>query len=402
VGLPAEPPVIPLRSRAGLALPVAIFGMVVVSLITAGVFTMSDLDNRATSNRVETAAALRLAQIAETHALSLLRTRMKDTTFNRLLRGFDNTANTADDGLLTGYPGLGDSLNIPATGRVTAGGTYFVQIVDDPKDGNGLPFVDSNMRLRLRCRGVTPTGASADINVIVSNFTLPGLAVDGNLEVSSQLKLMGSCGGIHANGNLTGGGAPSVTTIATASGTTTLNVSPRASNQPLMAIPDLNPADFCGNPNYVYITNALWKPTSANIASGKVYCVNGNVETVGDIGSAASPRIASIIATGSIKISGKVFLKAAHPDGIVLMAGGDFDNQGDAGYEGLIYAGAQCYISSKPIIFGQVICKNKSPHPGENWVPFNLISGDAQITFGCNSMLSNSWRVVSWYPTIGS
>src|SRR5687768_14547237 len=153
--------------REGFALPAAIFGMVVISLITAGTMTLTDLDSKATTNRVDAATAQRLAHTAETHAIAVLRTRMKDTTFNRILRGADNVQSTSDDGLLDGYATLGDSLDIPGTGRATAGGTYYVKITDDPRETDLLPFADSNKRLLITCRGVTASGSQAEINVIV-------------------------------------------------------------------------------------------------------------------------------------------------------------------------------------------------------------------------------------------
>src|SRR5688500_4196136 len=136
-------------NRPGLALPSAVFGIVVVGMITAGAWSVTELDLKATSNRVDAATALRLAHTAETHAIALLRNSMENTPFDSLLRGYDYTANTADDGLLAGYDTLGDSLKIPSTGMTverngTVIGRYFVKITDDPRETDGLPFTDSN------------------------------------------------------------------------------------------------------------------------------------------------------------------------------------------------------------------------------------------------------------------
>lgn len=413
MGISHEPPVIRPRSRPGFVLPAAIFGIVVVSLITASVWGITSLDNTATKNRIEAANALRIVQSAQTHALSLLRTQLKSESFNRLLLGYDNTPATADDGLLINYSGLNSAIDIPAAGRTAPGGTYWVKLIDDPADGDLLPFNDTNRRLIVNCRAVTTGGSSAEINVVVANFSLPGLAVDGDLEISGKLAMTGACGGMHANGDIFGGGEPTVTTIATATGTVAVNVTPKLSGAPYLDIPDLNPADFCGSAAYVYIQGGspnfsgssgtgTWKPTSSNLQSGKVYCVNGNVEFDEDFGSSSTYRKVSVVANGSIKNPKKTFMEAAHPDGFVMMAGGDIDIQGDSGFRGIIYGRGQCYVSSKPTIAGQFICKNKSPHAGQNWVPANLISGDASITFDCNSYLTQSWRVVSWYPTVGT
>jgi hypothetical protein len=412
------------RNRSGVALPAAIFGIVIVSLLTAGAWSLTELDLKATTNRVDAATALRLAHSAETHAIAVLRHRMKDTTFNRLLRGYDNTENTSDDGLLAGYPTLGDSLGIPVEGVVMPGfGTYYVKITDDPRETDGLPFSDTNKRLLLTCRGVATGGSMAEINVVVANFSVPALAVEGNLEISSTMSATstGACGGIHANGNITGGGKTTVSTAVTATGSIDHTViGTKLPNQPPLEIPDLNPSDFCGptGDNWKYIgsgssnySSGTWKPGVLPLSghpTSVTYCVTGNVEFQSDFGSQSLPKNVTVIASGSIKVGGKkIWMTAAHPDDIVLMAGGDLDLQGDAGFTGMIYAGGQCYISGKPYITGQFMCKNKDPHPGEDWVQLSdgkglLISGDATFNFTCNSMLSSVFGVVAWYPTIGT
>ena len=415
-------------NRPGLALPSAVFGIVIVGMITAGAWSVTELDLKATNNRVDAATALRLAHTAETHAVAVLRNRLGDTiNLTRLIRGHDNLYGTADDSLLITYGPLGDSLKVTAAGREVTGpqgavGKYFIKFADDPADADNIPGTDSNNRMMIICRGVTASGSTAEIRVIVGNFFLPALAVDGNLEISSTFNTTnsGACGGIHANGNISGGGTTTVVSpaqvTATGSISHTVNGTKQANATPV-DIPDLNPANFCGRPGQILINsggsppsqNYLWKPTGSNIAEGKTYCVTGNVEFAGDFGSAASPRTATIIASGSIKLGGKkVFMKAAHADGIVLMGGGDLDMQGDAGFEGMMYAGAQCYISGKPTITGQFVCKNKPwVHPGENWVQLSdgkglLVSGDATFNFTCNTMLTSSFGVMAWYPTIGT
>src|SRR5688572_1235403 len=421
MGLPAKPPVMRLAGRAGIALPGAIFGMVIVGMITAGSWWATKVDFTVTSSRVDAAIALRLAHTAETHALAVLRNRMQDTTLTRLLSGFDNVPNTADDGLLVGYPPLGDSLSIPAIGRVVSGaGRYYVTIIDDPLETDGLPFLDTNRRVLLSCRGVSASGASAEVKVVVSNFTLPALAVDGDVEIASAINTTstGACGGIHANGDISGGGTTTVAppAVVTATGAITHNLNGIATaGVARLPIPDLNPSDFCGFTGAKHIgtgaSSFVWKPGSLPLAGHTApvtYCVTGNVEVQADFGSPAAPANVTVIASGSIELGGKkIFMKAAHPDGIVLMAGGDVDLQGDAGFEGMIYAGGQCYISGKPTITGQFLCKNRSPHPGIDYVQLAsgtglLISGDATFTFTCNSMLSSVYGVVAWYPTIGN
>jgi hypothetical protein len=384
--------------RVGLALPTALFAMVLLMVLATGAFVMTDLNTKGSRNREGWVRATHLAEAGMNHALAVLRDDLADTTLTRLLRGWDGTKNTADDGLLIGY-GLASALEVPAAGVTFSGGTYRVQILDDPSDVDGDPLTDSNLRVLMRCRAVTIDGSEAELNAIISNFVLPGVSVNGSLEISGKLKLIGKCGGIHTNGNMTGGGEPTVTTAASATGTVSVNVSPKLSGQVPVEIPELDPMDFCADADYTISGNFVLRSTTA----AGTYCVLGNVTSSGDFGSWASKKSISIIATGSIQISSKPFIKAAHPDGILLLAGGDLDFQGDWGGEGIVYGGGHCYISSKPIIAGQLICMSKPDPPGAiDRTDYNLISGDAEVTYGCTGYLADQWHVRAWYPTVGS
>src|SRR5688572_25928467 len=177
-------------NRPGLALPSAVFGIVIVGMITAGAWSVTELDLKATNNRVDAATALRLAHTAETHAVAVLRNRLGDTiTLTRLISGWDGIYGTADDSLLNTYGPLGDSLSVTAAGKaVTVSGDtigkFFIKFADDPADADGIPGTDSNNRMMIICRGLTESGSTAEINVIVGNFFLPALAVDGNVQIS--------------------------------------------------------------------------------------------------------------------------------------------------------------------------------------------------------------------------
>lgn len=389
----------PSRGRAGIALPSALLGLVFMSVLSLAVWTMVDQGAKSGRSRQQAARAMHVAEAGMAHALGLGRGALSSHSLTRILRGSDNVAGTADDGRLIGY-GLPSSDQIPIAGHAFAGGSYSVTVTDDPADTDGNALVDSNNQVRVRCVGTLPDGSSADVSAVVRKIQLPGVVINGNLEISGKLASTGTCGGIHANGNMTGGGQPTVSTLASATGTVSVTVSPKQSGAAPVAVPDLSPATYCVGADF-YITAATWKPNASTLAPG-TYCVTGNVEFDGDIATAASPRTVSVIASGTIKVPGKVFLRADHPDGILFLAGGDMDIQGDGGGQGLIYAGGQCYISAKPVYNGQLVCANKSPHPGANLVPANLISGDAVFSYSCTGMFGQNWRIVAWYSNLGS
>lgn len=270
-------------------------------------------------------------------------------------------------------------------------------LVDDPADPDSDPMVDSNYRLLLECRGVTAAGAEARINVIVTNLALPAIAVDGDLEISSKLQVQGPCGGVHANGMLAGGGQPTAETqwSSTTGWIPSLFIGTKITDVPPLEIPDLNPMDYC--PTGATLITGNFTLTSSTAAG--VYCVDGDVTSSGDFGDMSNMKSISIIATGSIVFSSKPHIRAAHPDDILLMAGGDFKFDGDWGGEGLAYARGKCEVSGKMHLIGQFICADRPDATGP--ADKNLISGDATIEFDCNSLINQRYAILAWYPSFG-
>src|SRR6185436_19389789 len=97
-----------------------------------------------------------------------------------------------------GYGLTGDK-PIPVAGIAFGGGTYTAVMEDDPQETDGDSKVDSNNRLLLRCTGVMPDGASAEIIAIISMVPLPAMATEGKLNIGGNPTVKGACGGIHAN-----------------------------------------------------------------------------------------------------------------------------------------------------------------------------------------------------------
>ena len=385
------------RRRAGLALPSALMGLALISVLAIGIHSMSSVQNTSMKNRESATRALLLAEAGAAHAQAIIRDTLRMHDYTRLLRGSDNVAGSTDDGVLAGY-GMSSTLAIPKAGKAAVGGMYTVEVIDDPADPIADLLIDGNARAVLRCTGITSDSARASIDVIVGSMIVPGIATDEDLEISSSATITGACGGIHANGDLTGGGSPTVATKASATGAVSLVVSPKQSAAPPVAIPDLMPTDFCAGADYNITGNFV---LSGSTAPG-TYCINGNVSSNGDFGSMGSMKAITIIATGAIKISHKVFIKADHPDGITLLGGGDLDYQADGGTEGMVYAGGHCYLSAKPTFIGQLICKSKPDPVGAiDYTDQNLISGDVTINFGCYSLL-NSRRRTGWLQRLGA
>jgi hypothetical protein len=440
------------QSSAGIALPAAIMALAAVSVLIAGVWVIVDLNAKTSLNRKSAVQALLVAEAGAAHGLGLMREELKNVKWDQLLKGSDNVALTADDGLLIAY-GLDSDEQIPAAGRSFGGGTYFVTLEDDPADGDGLDFVDSNNRILARCRGVMPDGASAEILAVIGWQQYPAIATEGNLKIGGNPKITGPCGGLHANDTMEVSGNPIVDGPVTASDTVEVSgckikdsngkcVTP-LHHQPPVDIPELTMSDMCTNPDrFVLRSDGFieryslgvvaetrdarsdpewgWKRSSdspvkwdmsGNTGTDGTYCVEGNAYISGNPGTDSDPWSTSIFATGAVEFSGNPKVVANDPSEALVVAEGDISFSGNASsgqenYEGLIYAGSQCKISGNPRLHGQVLCKDNPDPPGSDDIVSTSdlsgdVSGNPEITFSCGGMLSKR-KVMSWMQKLGS
>ena len=433
-----------LLGSAGMALPTALGALIATGVLVSGLWTIVDLNTMAAANREGAVRALLLAESGATHAQGLLRGALVDSSLNRLLRGSDNVINTADDGTLTGY-GLPAADSIPVGGRAVNGGRYFVRLIDDPADGDGDPFNDTNSRILARCTGVTDDGGTAVVEVVIGVTPLPGMVTGGSLTINGNPEITGPCGSAHANEILVVSGNPVVENGISAADTVEISGSiTDPSNQPVVPlhhqppiqVPPVNTADYCTSADFVLQSDGfildkstmtlhdasgngwggfkrgssspvIWEDDGNTINPG-TYCAEGNVKIGGNHGVAGNPLAISIIAEGSIEVSGNPYLTPAHPDGALLVADGDVSisgnpSGGNDSYQGLIYAGAQCKLSGNPQLNGNVVCKD-DPNPAGSveYASMNEISGNAKITFDCTGTFGGKRRVLSWYQTFNN
>jgi hypothetical protein len=388
----------------------------VVGLLIASFWTSVDLEAKAARSRQDAVRARRLAESGFAHAMRVLQEQIPTVTVDALLRGANGVAGNADDGLLINHTGITSAVQIPAEGRTFAGGQYFVTLLDDPNDTQGAAATDDGQgRFVLSCRAVLPSGATAEVRALLRRTIAgapagPALHMDGNVEISGKLRIEGTCGRGHANGTFTGGGQPFSQVEWSSTGTPIPSSFQGVKKPSSPALPvniATNVLSYCTGPNVEYITNILWKPRESNLQKWKTYCVTGNVEFDAEFGSNTNHRQLTVIATGSIKMAKKLWFEAYQPDGIVLLAGGDLDIQAEAGLKGRVMCGSQLYISDKPLFEGTVTCANRAnPAGSQNWVPANLISGDAKIIYPCPASGgaggSGITERLSWYPVIGT
>ncbi|MDX1744524.1 MAG: hypothetical protein R3324_01185, partial [Halobacteriales archaeon] len=205
--------------ETGVALPTALFAIVMISILIAGIWVTVDVSARSTQNREESLKALQIAEAGASHALAVLNDELADTTYTRLLEGDDGEPDTDDDGYLVGF-GLDSNTEIPATGVSFGDGTYTVRIVNDPADPTS-EVKDTNDKVMLRCTGTTDRGGTAVVEVVIGEGKSSGgplVLVDGDFQISGNPELLGTCGAVHANGDLEIGGNPVVEEYVAASG----------------------------------------------------------------------------------------------------------------------------------------------------------------------------------------
>ena len=102
----------------------------------------------------------------------------------------------------------------------------------------------------------------------------------------------------------------------------------------------------------------------------------------------------------AITVPGNPFMVGSHPDGLLLMAGGDVKINGNPSggafnFEGLIYADSQCEVSGAPRFFGLLICRDApNPPDSEHWVSENKLNGDMEITYNWGRFMGSD-KIVS-------
>ena len=430
----------PDRRRQGIALPTALFALLMVSILSVGMWTMVQVNAMSASNRKDATVALSLADGAATHTLAVLAGELDTISLTRLLLGSDSTVATADDGLLIDY-GLAVTDQIPDTGYVMPGGRYFVELLDDPADDDTDPLADSNLRILARCTGVTLNGGSATVDIVIGAASFPAIATDGDLYLNGNPDILGACGGAHANNVVIVSGTPTVQTEVSAADSVEVsgdivdpddNSVPPVNNAPAIVIPDLDPLDYCDVADFILYANGYFvtvEPSrdsvdatstpkngwtrgssspvewnlSGNSAVAGTHCIYGNVVVSGNPG----PIAMTLLATGSVTYSGNPRVTSSHPDGILIISGGDVEVSGNPGggaisYDGLIYAQSQCMINGNPNLYAQLLCNDEPETAGaNNNVDQNGISGNPVITYNCGGMLAGERRILHWYQVLG-
>ena len=353
-----------ISGERGVALVTALFAALFITLLGLSLtgLGMSAL----TSSRAEWDAddAMALADAGLSHAQAILQGNGGIQNFDGVLQTGDAVGCTGDELAFvptlpaSGFPVAAE--RIPQAGVVFGAGRYQVSVCDDhtveqalvPPNANAAD--DANNTVLVRSTGTGANGALAMAQIRLRLVEVPAILVDGNLRLIGTPSVMGLMGAVHANGALdlagnpcteqylsssnaiTGGGSVEGGAGCVAGGETLLP------DQEPIPVPTLDPNDYLPFATYRLTNNGRilnaaggvlfdsslpgppqwnsWTWDSANqewqggnnIPPG-TYHANANLRISGSPGSAATPLPATLIAVGSVTITGYPTLTPSLP-----------------------------------------------------------------------------------------
>ncbi len=335
-----------------------------------------------------------------------------------------------DDGVLAGFYELETADELPAEGKDYAEGSYQVRLVNDAQDLSGDPFNDTNYRVVAISRGEVE-GRAAEVKAMVEAPPFPAVVVNGDLMLNANASIQGACAGVHANGYLQVGSNVVVNGPITADTvehwyTDPADVAKIESGADPINVPKMNPLDYCSDADYILRNgwkinmtatpdstqlggNTEWSYSSASNqyklggqpSNLGTFCIHGNVSYTASIGSETEPAPITLLATGTVSLGGKSRIAPAHPDGLLIVAGGDITIGGQAGaqYSGLIYTENQCAFGGGPNVDALVMCYNEP----DSWTPevaddldLNEIGNSSVISYDCSGPRQPP-RVTAWW-----
>jgi len=254
---------------------------------------------------------------------------------------------------------------------------------------NDDPDVDANTRLILRAIGTGPKGTTVIIGRVLSSTPTPGIPiinnilsnpavlVNGNLDISGNIKVLGTRGNVHANGDITGGGSEDISGDVTATGTVDDDLEPdglKAGGMPPMTVPEIKASDYfnladwvltssgtitrpdgtaCGGgdpcPSGWSFSGGTWSASGA-MPTSSTYYVEGSAEVHGT-GKSSFTEI-SIITEGSLKITGNGKFQPENGAGIQFVTNGDFELGGTVDADDFVDMDGQILVREQMKVYG--------------------------------------------------
>lgn len=394
-------PLHPVRSEKGIALIVVLLLLGVMAALTTGLALNGQTEVAMSANETYYAGARSAAEAGMNRAVNQI---VNDTTTDLLATPT--------------VPNIGNGPFV-----LNSQYSYSFQILDDDNpilypqaltpaqlaqmNENGNPNVNLNTRMILRAIGTGPNGTTVTVSRVLSSTSIPALPttttlisnpallVNGNVTLAGSSRIQGTRGNVHANGNVYGNGNPTVTGDITATGTVDDSLHPggmKAGSMPGITVPEIKASDFRNLADFVLKSDGTIKladGTTACAANGSVppkcpsgwsfgggtwsssgampssatYYVEGNVAMKG---TGNSPVTAlSVIAEGSIELTGNGKFKPENGAGIQFVTNGDFtilgtvDADDSTDFDGQIMVREQLKFQGNAEFQGRVMVENR-------------------------------------------
>jgi len=438
----------------------AVFALLILTLLGLALTNVGTVDVRLTGNDQNSAEALYIADAGIAHAKAIVVTR-GSTNFDQYLTAGNGTGcdgdELSDDALFTAPLSPADKITSAASGGHAFGaGRYEVKVCDDhtvessttdpPDLPDTDPSHDANRLIRIISTGFGSNGATAAIELIMADTSLPAIAVGSPLRISGNPTILGDKGGLHSNGGMDITGNPCLEQHVSSASSITVGGSlgtgsgcasspPVGSDSPPdqrsaenpVALPTLLPSDFIGDADYILkadgsVEDGLgtvlkvpgpgpWEPTPGqkwdwdssgqrwitatdSIPTGTYYSeVNISVPT--SPGAGGPPIPLTLIAEGWVDIQGNPEMLSALTSGgknYAVVAGYDLNIGGNPvnAYHGVFYAGHQIAFSGNPEIVGQVIGASQAdlPFPNPGGTNLVLLDGDGFMIISGNATIT--------------
>ena len=444
------------RNEHGMAFVAVMLMMFMMSLLATAMSMSGRSELALATNGTHYAGTRAAAEAGLNHGVVAVLAATASTSLTTILRGPDGVTDAADPSAAANDDNGSLAALIGGTPPWTVSAadprfTYDLLLLDDDdpslfatpptaaqliamgEDGSGI--TDVNRLFVLRSRGYGPGGTTAEIETMLLPKALPALLVNGSLTISGNARILGSAGSVHANTNLTiSGSGPSVAKNATASGTYTKPATwmpggTGAGGVVPVTAPDVSALDYLAEADLVLTSTGLiknragvtacnasvtrsackgsygWQFTSAsagwtmNNATGvaATYYVQGPAVVSASPGSTTTPMRMSIIATGSITVSGSPKLAAEASSGLLFVTSGDLRITGSLTHsssEARILVREQIQFSSNGSLTAQILVQNVTSV--STVVTTNTVSGNARITYNATAPASTytagGWR----------
>ena len=431
----------------GSALLGVLMLLLLMSALTAALGVNGQTETLLSRNQRAATQATVAAKAGLNHAVELATTYINqweangladvDAAKTALLLGPDGLSGTVatdwDNGSLGTRTGITLLEELPIGTRLTItggiNGEYEAFIMGDdatvPDEPTGDLYADENSTLIVRAIGYAQDSTKVVLEALIAPLELGAVVVNGGLDISGSVSIEGSAGSVHANGDLLiNGGSASMTGTVTASGTYTGSPS-GTGGTPELTVLAVSASDYLDDADFILTSTGtmtdpggtllctasggmggdcnewdfdsgtgVWSLDSNSEPPDGTYYVEGAVEITGSPGGGkGGPAVLSIIAEGSIDISGNPEITADATD-LLFVTDGDLEISGNLETDGgQMLVHEQVKLSGTPEITGQLLVENATSV--DTLVTANDISGNVTPTY-TGGLGSDTFGVAGW------